>query len=467
MRLHDTLRASKRVFSPRDGKRVGVYVCGPTVYDLAHIGNARSVVVYDVLFRLLKALYPEVVYVRNITDVDDKIINAANSEGKSIAELTAHYTKLFHEDIKELNCLPPTFEPKATEEIETMLFIIGKLIETGHAYVRGGTVYFSVESYEHYGALSGRKLCDMISGSRVEVVAEKLHPGDFVLWKPATDLDMKLGACWSSPWGVGRPGWHVECSAMSYRYLGESFDIHGGGADLMFPHHENELSQSCCAFHGSEYARYWVHNGFLTVNGGEKMSKSLGNVITVRGLLNSGVDGEVVRYAFLSTHYRKPLDWGDKLVLDAKEALNKIYRSCEGFPAKLLNTGLEYVDVHDGVMSSLQDDINTPGAIAALHELVKEINKASDSDEKLRLAKMLNKSAMLMGLFHNFPERKFSSIQNLVNEDEIERLIAKRIEAKKCGDFKLADEIRKNLSSMGIGVSDGKDGSTRWHRKTD
>ncbi|KAF2281819.1 hypothetical protein GH714_042643 [Hevea brasiliensis] len=254
-----------------------------------------------------------------------------------------------------------------------MLHIIDRLIKAGHAYVLGGTVYFSIESYKHYGALSGRKLGDMISGSRVEVVAEKLHPGDFVLWKPATDLDMKLGACWPSPWGVGRPGWHVECSAMSYRYLGESFDIHGGGADLMFPHHENEISQSCCAFPGSEYARYWVHNGFLTVNGGEKMSKSLGNVITVRGLLGNGVDGEVIR--------------------------------------------------------------------------------------------VLNKSAMLMGMFRNFPERKLSNIRSLVDEDEINRLIEKRAEAKGRGDFELADEIRKSLSDMGIGISDGKDGATRWHRK--
>ena len=465
MRLHDTLRAAKRVFSPKNSQRVGMYVCGPTVYDLAHIGNARSVVVYDVLFRLLKALYPEVVYVRNITDVDDKIINAAESENKSVTELTTHYTKLFHEDIEALNCLSPTFEPRATEEIETMLHIIDRLVKVGHAYVRGGTVYFSVESYKHYGALSGRKLGDMISGSRVEVVAEKLHPGDFVLWKPATDLDVKLGACWSSPWGVGRPGWHVECSAMSYRYLGESFDIHGGGADLMFPHHENEISQSCCAFPGSEYARYWVHNGFLTVNGGEKMSKSLGNVITVRGLLGNGVDGEVIRYVFLSTHYRKPLDWGDKAVLDAKEALNKMYRSCAEFSAQLLNTGLEDVNVHNAVMSSLQDDMSTPAAIAALHELVKEINKTSNVGEKLKLARMLNKSAMLMGMFRNFPERKLSNIRGLVDEDEINKLIEKRAEAKRCGDFELADKIRKSLSDMGIGISDGKDGSTRWHRK--
>ncbi|MFV9878422.1 MAG: cysteine--tRNA ligase [Anaplasma ovis] len=465
MKLHDTLCAAKRVFSPKNSERVGVYVCGPTVYDLAHIGNARSVVVYDVLFRLLKALYPEVVYVRNITDVDDKIINAAESENKSVTALTTHYTKLFHEDVEALNCLPPTFEPRATEEIETMLHIIDRLIKAGHAYVLGGTVYFSIESYKHYGALSGRKLGDMISGSRVEVVAEKLHPGDFVLWKPATDLDMKLGACWPSPWGVGRPGWHVECSAMSYRYLGESFDIHGGGADLMFPHHENEISQSCCAFPGSEYARYWVHNGFLTVNGGEKMSKSLGNVITVRGLLGNGVDGEVIRYVFLSTHYRKPLDWGNKAVLDAKEALNKIYRSCEEFSAQLLNTGLEDVNVHNPVMSSLQDDMNTPAAIAALHELVKEINKTSNAGEKLRLARVLNKSAMLMGMFRNFPERKLSNIRSLVDEDEINRLIEKRAEAKGRGDFELADEIRKSLSDMGIGISDGKDGATRWHRK--
>ncbi|MCU7611474.1 cysteine--tRNA ligase [Anaplasma capra] len=465
MRIYDTLHANKRVFSPLDCGRVGVYVCGPTVYDLAHIGNARSVVVYDVLFRLLRALYPEVVYVRNITDVDDKIINAADAEGKSIAELTAHYTKLFHEDVAELNCLAPTHEPRATEEIEVMLNLINELIASGHAYVKGGTVYFSVESYEPYGRLSGRRLGDMISGSRVEVDADKRHPGDFVLWKPATELDLRLGACWPSLWGMGRPGWHIECSAMSYRYLGKDFDIHGGGADLMFPHHENELSQSCCAFPGSEYARYWVHNGFLTVNNGEKMSKSLGNVITVRGLLSGGVDGEVIRYVFLSTHYRKPLNWGDKAVLDAREALNRMYRSCGEFSAESLNTNLEDVDVHDAVMESLKDDMNTPGAIAALHELVKEINKADSSKQKLRLARVLNKSAILMGVFRNFPERRLHGAQRTIDESEIIKLIEERGAAKKCGDFELADKIRQRLSDLGIGISDEKDGSTHWYRK--
>ncbi|MGN7678301.1 MAG: cysteine--tRNA ligase [Anaplasma sp.] len=465
MRLYDTLHAKERVFAPIDSKRVGIYVCGPTVYDLAHIGNARSAVVYDVLFRLLKALYSEVVYVRNITDIDDKIINAAHAEGRDVKELTTHYTRLFHEDMEALNCLSPTFEPKATEEIEGMLQLIGRLIELGHAYVRSGTVYFKIESYKPYGRLSGRKMSQMIHGSRVDVGADKLHPGDFVLWKPATDLDLQLKACWPSPWGMGRPGWHIECSAMSYRHLGENFDIHGGGADLMFPHHENELSQSCCAFPGSEYARYWVHNGFLTVNGGEKMSKSLGNVITVRGLLESGVDGEVIRYVFLSTHYRKPLDWGEKVVLDAKEALSRMRRSCAEFSVEALNTDLDEVDVHSSVLESLQDDMNTPRAIAALHELVKEINKTDSSDKKVQLARVLNKSAMLMGMFRNFPERPVHSMRDEVSAHEIEELIEQRKMARERGDFELADEIRARLLNMGVSISDEKDGSTSWSRK--
>ncbi|MGN7661396.1 MAG: cysteine--tRNA ligase [Anaplasma sp.] len=462
MRLYDTLHAGERVFSPIDSKRVGVYVCGPTVYDLAHIGNARSAVVYDVLFRLLKALYSEVVYVRNITDIDDKIINAAHTEGRDVRELTSHYTRLFQEDMEALNCLPPTFEPKATEEIEGMLQLIGRLIELGHAYVRGGTVYFKIESYKSYGRLSGRKMDQMVPGRRVDVDADKLHHGDFVLWKPATDLDLQLKACWPSPWGTGRPGWHIECSAMSHRYLGENFDIHGGGADLMFPHHENELSQSCCAFPGSEYARYWVHNGFLTVNGGEKMSKSLGNVITVRGLLESGLDGEVIRYVFLSTHYRKPLDWGGKVVLDAREALRRMRRSCAEFSAEVLNTDLGEVDVHSLVLESLQDDMNTPRAIAALHGLVKEINKTNSSDKRVQLARMLNKSAMLMGIFRNFPERPAHCVQDEVSAREIEELIVQRNMARGRGDFKLADEIRTRLLDIGVSISDEKDGSTSW-----
>ncbi|MDB1135382.1 cysteine--tRNA ligase [Candidatus Anaplasma sp. TIGMIC] len=461
MKLYDTLSSTKKPFVPIDEACVRLYACGPTVYDLAHIGNARSAVVYDMLFRLLKEKYKNVVYVRNITDVDDKIIDAAEAAGQNIQDFVGQYVRYFHEDMKELNCLSPTVEPRATAEIEVMVAIIGRLIERGHAYVKNGSVYFNIASYERYGELSGRKIGEMIAGNRVEVDADKLHPGDFVLWKPATDKDRKLSACWKSPWGEGRPGWHIECSAMSYRYLGESFDIHGGGADLMFPHHENELAQNMCAFSEGSYARYWVHNGFLTVNGGEKMSKSLGNVITVRGLRESGISGAIIRYVFLCTHYRKPLDWNNKAVADAKAALDKISRACEDFTYDQLNNEIDRVDVDSSVICSLRDDMNTPGAISALHALVTDINKEDDTEEKLRLARVLNKSAKLMGITNGFAGRDLAED---VDAEEIERLIDRRKDARVSGDFVLADKIRDQLHSMGVVVFDEKDGTTRWRK---
>ncbi|CAN7940117.1 unnamed protein product, partial [Ixodes pacificus] len=368
IRLHDSLSSCERDFIPLDPDNVGLYVCGPTVYDLAHIGNARSVVVYDVLFRLLMAHYPRVTYVRNITDVDDKIINVAEATGKKMSDLTAHYTMLFHADMKQLNCLPPTYEPRATEKVDVMVRLIEALIEHGHAYVKGGTVYFNVGSYSAYGKLSGRRIHDMMHGSRIAIDSNKMNAGDFVLWKPATQADLQYGASWPSPWGVGRPGWHLECSAMSYDCLGKDFDIHGGGADLMFPHHENELAQSCCAFPGSEYARYWVHNGFLTVNS-EKMSKSLGNVVTVKGLIDHGVPGEVIRCAFLTTHYRKPLNWDERTVMEARETLNRIYHACDVVSTELSENTEDNVEICGKVMESLRNDLNTPRAIAALHDI--------------------------------------------------------------------------------------------------
>ncbi|SCV63861.1 Cysteine--tRNA ligase [Anaplasma phagocytophilum] len=461
MKLYDTFSAAKRVFDPIDRACVKIYACGPTVYDLAHIGNARSAVVYDVLFRLLKELYSEVIYVRNITDVDDKIINAAAEAGQNIGDFTEKYIKYFHEDMDALNCLSPTVEPRATAEIETMLQLISRLVESGHAYVKGGSVYFSISSHRHYGRLSGRKIDEMISGNRVSIDAEKLHPGDFVLWKPATEQDIKLGAAWESPWGRGRPGWHIECSAMSYRYLGESFDIHGGGADLMFPHHENELAQNMCAFSGSECARYWVHNGFLTVNAGEKMSKSLGNVITVRGLRNSGIEGAVIRYVFLCTHYRKPLDWNEKAIFDAQSALSKMRRSCMEFTSEELNSDIEAVGVHDMLLEALKDDMNTPMAIASLHALVGEINKTTDFKERLKLARVLNRSAKLMGITDGFAGK---SAEEAVDVDKIQELLERRREARNGGNYALADEIRDQIHSMGIVIKDDKDGVTRWSR---
>lgn len=460
MKLYDTLSGQHRDFEPIDCSCVRIYACGPTVYDLAHIGNARSAVVYDVLFRLLSELYPRVVYVRNITDVDDKIINAAAVSGRTITEITEKYTRFFHEDMSSLNCLSPTIEPKATAEMDTMLHIIGRLLNAGHAYTKGGAVYFNIESYKKYGVLSGRKVRELLSGSRVDIDENKLHSGDFVLWKPATELDIKLGAAWNSPWGRGRPGWHIECSAMSYHHLGESFDIHGGGADLMFPHHENEIAQNMCAFPHGQHAKYWVHNGFLTVNGGEKMSKSLGNVITVRGLRNSGIGGEVVRYVFLGTHYRKPLDWNNKVVVDAKAALAKMHRVCESFTFEQLNSDIDGVEVHEDVLKALRDDMNTPLVLAALHALISDINKTYDFSEKLRLTRILNRSAKLMGITSGFSGKK--SAKSCANSAEVQALIESRNLARQARDFAFADEIRSKLLRMGIEVTDERDGSTSW-----
>ncbi|MDX5526731.1 MAG: cysteine--tRNA ligase, partial [Wolbachia endosymbiont of Andrena nigroaenea] len=320
VRLYNTLTKKKELFTPIDKDHVKMYVCGPTVYDTAHIGNARSVVVYDVLFQLLKFCYGKVTYVRNITDIDDKIINAASEKNSNIESITTYYIKAFHDDMESINCKEPTHEPKATENVDYIIELIEHLLQSGHAYESDKHVYFNIESYHEYGALSGKKTDELVPGSRVEVNENKKHPGDFVLWKPASDIDYKLSSYWDSPWGEGRPGWHIECSAMSYAYLGKDFDIHGGGIDLQFPHHENEIAQSKSAFAGSMFAKYWIHNGFLTVNE-EKMSKSLFNIVKVRDLLDSGIKGEVIRYALLKTHYRKPLDWTENVISDAQETL--------------------------------------------------------------------------------------------------------------------------------------------------
>lgn len=332
LQLYNTLSGKKEPFKPLKEDHVTMYVCGPTVYARPHIGNARSVVVYDVLFRLLSTLYPQVTYVRNITDVDDKINAAAIERGISIQALTSEVTQWFHDDITALGCLPPTHEPRATEHIDGMIEMIEQLIDRGHAYVGsdGEHVLFDVTSYHNYGLLSGRKLEDQEAGARVAVESYKHHAGDFVLWKPADDED-DASSKFDSPWGVGRPGWHIECSVMSSRFLGNSFDIHGGGADLKFPHHENEIAQSCCANEGSVYARYWVHNGFLTVNG-EKMSKSLGNFVTVRDLLDAGIKGEVIRLALLMSKYNEPLDWNSEKIRDAEKLLDKWYRIALDYP---------------------------------------------------------------------------------------------------------------------------------------
>jgi cysteinyl-tRNA synthetase len=465
--LHNTLTRHKDELKPLDPANVRMYVCGPTVYDRPHIGNARSVVVYDVLYRLLKHTYPKVTYVRNITDVDDKINAAAKANGEPISALTQRVTGWFHEDMAALNCLPPTKEPKATEHIKQMIAMNEKLIANGNAYVSEGHVLFAVNSYKDYGQLSGRKLDDLIAGARVEVESYKKHPGDFVLWKPADEGD-DPSSVFDSPWGAGRPGWHIECSAMSSEYLGDHFDIHGGGADLMFPHHENEIAQSCCASPGSKFANLWVHNGFLTVNG-EKMSKSLGNFVTVKELLDKGVQGEVIRLAFLMTKYNEPLDWSDKLLSDAKKNLDYLYRFVSG---RSLENGQLAYEKHLGEWKEVDalyteylcDDLNTPLFVSALISQANLFFKATTPHEhKLAdiAAYLILKNARNFGLLQQAPESWFKGAGD---DSGIQEKIDARIAAKKNKNWAEADRIRKELSEAGILLEDKPDGSTDWRR---
>ncbi|NSX83457.1 cysteine--tRNA ligase [Wolbachia endosymbiont of Atemnus politus] len=453
VKLYNTLTKKKEPFTPIDKDHVKMYVCGPTVYDTAHIGNARSVVIYDVLFQLLKFCYGKVTYVRNITDIDDKIINAANEKNSNIENISTYYTKSFHEDMRSLNCAEPTHEPKATENIDRIIELIEYLLQSGHAYESNKHVYFSIESYPGYGALSGKKIDELDHGSRVEVGENKKHPGDFVLWKPASDIDYKLSSYWNSLWGEGRPGWHIECSAMSYAYLGKDFDIHGGGIDLQFPHHENEIAQSKSAFAGSTFAKYWVHNGFLTVNE-EKMSKSLFNIVKVRDLLESGIKGEVIRYALLKTHYRKPLDWTENIISESQETLNKFYRL-----SRDVSTEKSDAEISKDFIEALKNDLNIPEALAILHEMATKINKTSNEREKLKLTESFVKSARFIGLLKSSYEEWFTVG---VSHQEIERLIDLRKAAKQNKDYDTADKIREQLKQMGISISDNEDGTTTW-----
>ena len=439
--LYNTLTRKKEEFKPADAKNVRMYVCGPTVYDRPHLGNARSVVVYDVLYRLLNHVYGKehVTYVRNITDVDDKINAVAKANNEPISALTKRVEGWFQEDMKALNCLSPTHEPHATDHIKEMVAIIAKLLAGGNAYISQGHVLFRVASYKEYGKLSGRKLEDLIAGARVEVESYKENAGDFVLWKPAGDGD-DPSSVFPSPWGAGRPGWHIECSAMSSKYLGDDFDIHGGGADLMFPHHENEIAQSCCAAPESRFAGTWVHNGFLTVNG-EKMSKSLGNFTTVKDALDKGIKGEVIRLALLSTHYRSPLDWNGKLLHDAKLTLDKWYRN--------IGVGGSELKIREDFISALNDELNIPKAISLLYE--------ADAQDLLAMGNML-------GFLNHSPEEWFKGDSGDDNS-EIQKLIEERITAKKDKNWAQADEIRKSLAEQGIILEDKPDGTTDWRRE--
>jgi cysteinyl-tRNA synthetase len=435
IKLSNSLTRTTEEFCPLDPAHVKMYVCGPTVYARPHIGNARSVVVYDVLYRLLKHDYPKVTFVRNITDVDDKINAAAVERGITIQALTSEVTQQFHDDMGALNCLLPTVEPRATEHIAQMIALIERLIAGGFAYAAEGHVLFRVQKDPNYGKLSRRSVKDMIAGARVEVAPYKEYAGDFVLWKPASEKD-DASSKFDSPWGVGRPGWHIECSAMSEAHLGHNFDIHGGGADLMFPHHENEIAQSTCGNAGSHYAKYWVHNGFLTVEG-EKMSKSLGNFITVYDLLQRGVKGEVIRLALMSARYNEPFDWSQKLLDDSEKMLNRMYR--QAAPAGDSK-------VHPEIIDALRDNLNTPKAIAILQTL---------NDDYLQA------SANFLGLLQQSSDAWFQG----EGEDTlwIEVQIAARNEAKKARDFATSDAIRDALKAKGIMLEDSASGTT-WRR---
>ncbi len=437
LRLSNSLSRTVEEFQPLNPGHVKMYVCGPTVYARPHIGNARSVVVYDMLYRLLKRDFPKVTFVRNITDVDDKINAAAVERGITIQALTAEVTQQFHEDMGALNCLKPDVEPKATGHIAQMIALIERLIAGGFAYVAEGHVLFRVQKDAEYGKLSRRTVKDMIAGARVEVAPFKEYPGDFVLWKPASEKD-DASSKFDSPWGVGRPGWHIECSAMSQAHLGVDFDIHGGGADLMFPHHENEIAQSTCGNAGSHYAKYWVHNGFLTVEG-EKMSKSLGNFITVHDLLSRGVKGEVIRFALMSTRYNEPLDWSEKLLEDSEKVLNRLYRAAD-------HSVKSYV--HPAIIDALRDNLNTPKALAALQSL---------DDDRLKT------SAQFLGLLEQDVDTWFKG--DSAGEDTlwIEVQIAARNDAKKARDFATSDAIRDALKAKGIILEDSATGTT-WRR---
>ena len=456
VRLSNTLTGVKEYFKPRDPDRVLMYVCGPTVYNYIHIGNARPIVTFDLLYRLLKHQYKEVIYVRNITDVDDKIINAASAKNITVAALTRQYIEAFHHDIKSLNILPPRAEPRATEHIPAMLKMIEKLLQKGHAYEAEGHILFEIATAENYGCLSHQSPNEIIEGARVEVASYKKNPSDFVLWKPSEPE--QIG--WDSPWGRGRPGWHLECSVMIESLLGDTIDIHGGGMDLVFPHHENEIAQSECAHDNKQFVRYWLHNGYITIKG-DKMAKSAGNFVSLRKVLQN-FPGECVRLALMSVHYKKPLDWTPDTLQQARSNLDKWYRL-------LLPAQDQPATVDAKVEEALSDDLNTPQAIAELHRLANEVSLASESERDFKAA-ILRTSANFIGLLNEDPRQwlrwqpptRASAKQ--ISEQEVEALIVKRNQARAGKDYAAADGIRDYLKEAGIVLEDDESG-TQWLRQ--
>ena len=453
IRLHDTRRGKKVPFEPQRDGEVTMYLCGPTVYNYAHIGNARPAVVFDLLARVLKRRY-KLRFARNITDVDDKINQASIDSGKPINEITAQYIKAYNDDMGVLGVQRPTIEPRATEHIPEMIAMIGTLIDKGYAYEADGHVLFDVEKDSEYGSLSRRNLREMIAGSRVEVAPYKRAPQDFVLWKPSSP---ELPG-WDSPWGRGRPGWHIECSAMAEKHLGETIDIHAGGQDLVFPHHENEMAQSTCAHDGAPFANYWLHNGFLSINQ-EKMSKSLGNVLLVHDLVKL-FPGEVIRLALLSAHYRQPLDWSDETLRSAREKLDRLYGAVRGIAVS--EEAIAAAEPPAAVIEALEDDLNTPKAMAAFFELARELNKAEDDEKRQRLAAQMYATGGLLGFLTEDADAWFTGDGDMAAE-EIESLLEERRRARADKDFTKADEIRDRLAESGVQIEDGAGGTT-WRR---
>ncbi len=453
--LHDTLRAKKVAFEPLEPGQVTMYLCGPTVYNYAHIGNARPAVVFDLLTRLLRREY-KLTFARNITDVDDKINAAALETGKPIDEITERFIKAYNDDMAVLGVLPPDIEPRATRHIDEMIEMIAELIEKDFAYEAEGHVVFNVAANETYGQLSKRNLREMIAGARVEVAPYKKAAHDFVLWKPSTP---ELPG-WDSPWGRGRPGWHIECSAMAGKHLGRTIDIHAGGQDLIFPHHENELAQSSCVHDGDPFARYWLHNGFLSIDQ-EKMSKSIGNVLLVHDLIKT-IPGEVIRLALLSAHYRQPLDWSGETIESAKRMLDRLYGAIRGIDVSADERAA--AEPPAAVIAALEDDLNTPKALAEMFNLARSLNKAEGETERLQLATDILAAGDLIGVLQNDAEDWFtSSTDSEISDDEIESRIADRNKARADKDFARGDAIRDELAAKGVSIEDGADG-TRWRR---
>ena len=451
LQIYDTLSNEKKLFEPIDPSNVRMYVCGPTVYDFPHVGNARPVIVFDLLFRLLRRIYgiDNVTYVRNITDVDDKIITAASENNEDIKSLTERTIKFFHDDANYIGALEPTFEPKATDYINDMIDIISCLIEKDYAYVSEDNVLFSASKFSKYGQLSGKNLEEMIAGSRVEVESFKRSSSDFVLWKPSKSSEPG----WDSPWGKGRPGWHIECSAMSEKLLGKNFDIHGGGQDLIFPHHENEIAQSECA-NNEKFANFWLHNGFVNVEG-NKMSKSEGNFVTVNQLKQK-YQGEVIRLAMISTHYRQPLNWTENNLIECKKTLDKWYQLISEN-----NFSFDNEKISSEVINALEDDLNTPKAISVLHQLYKDCK----SNDRNTVETFLSSANFLGILMHTSSEWLSWGKEKLsIDEKQIELLISERKSARDNGNFEKADKIRNDLEHKGILLEDNK-GKTTWRFK--